>query len=553
MSDDLIPPSESPTAQGNAPPYSVSELAGALKRTLETTYDHVRLRGEISKITRHSSGHVYLTLKDDRAAIDGVIWKGNVTRLKAQPESGLEVIVTGKITTFPASSKYQIVIESLEAAGIGALLAQLERLKSKLHSEGLFAPERKKPLPFAPRTIGVITSPTGAVIRDILHRIRDRWPCRVVVWPVVVQGEAAAPQVINALRGFQSGEVVRPDVIIVARGGGSVEDLWPFNDEALARAVADCTIPIISAVGHETDTTLIDYVSDRRAPTPTGAAEMATPVMNELKGFVLDLERRRLGTFERYLSVRRERVSLLSRALPKPQELIDNAQQRLDYVSHRLGGGLLSNLNAHDIAFGRVAGRLNPALLARPQALKAERVAQLSVRAEAALTRGVERHRFDLSRLAGRLVPALALRPVDLKTEALRLATTRLTSAMTRRLEVVTRQARLDELSKRNAAAIQRLLAQRVERLNRINQVRVSLDPDRPLNLGFARVSHKDGGLITSAAAIQTGDVLELTFKGNATVEVVATEGSMPPQRPEPKPAAVKKPSAKPPEQGSLF
>ncbi|OYW77484.1 MAG: exodeoxyribonuclease VII large subunit, partial [Asticcacaulis sp. 32-58-5] len=337
-----------PTEATNAAPYSVSELAGALKRTLETAYDHVRVRAEISKVTRHSSGHVYLTLKDDRAAIDGVIWKGNVSRLKAQPEMGLEVIVTGKITTFPASSKYQIVIESLEAAGMGALLAQLERLKGKLHSEGLFDPARKKTLPFAPKTIGVITSPTGAVIRDIMHRIRDRWPCRVIVWPVVVQGDAAPAQVIRAIKGFESNEAPKPDVLIIARGGGSVEDLWPFNDEALARAVAACPIPIISAVGHETDTTLIDFVSDRRAPTPTGAAEMATPVLSELKGFLLDLERRRVGTFGRAMESRRERVALLSRALPKPQDLINSAQQRLDYIAHRLGGGLLKNLNLHE-------------------------------------------------------------------------------------------------------------------------------------------------------------------------------------------------------------
>lgn len=510
MPNDLIPPASDGSASGgNAPPYSVSELAGALKRTIETTYDHVRLRGEISKVTRHSSGHVYLTLKDDRAAIDGVIWKGNVSRLKAQPESGLEVIVTGKITTFPASSKYQIVIESLEAAGIGALLAQLEQTKKRLHAEGLFANERKKPLPFAPQTIGVITSPTGAVIRDILHRIRDRWPCRVIVWPVIVQGDGAAPQVIRAIQGFNSGEAPKPDVLIVARGGGSVEDLWPFNDEALARAVAASAIPVISAVGHETDTTLIDYVSDRRAPTPTGAAEIATPVINELRGFLLDLERRRLGTFDRYLTQRRERVSLLSRALPKPVELLEAAQQRLDYVSHRLGGGLLKNLNAHDNVFGRISGRLNASLLERPRLIKTERLTTLSARLEAATTRKVTHAR---------------------------------------------QQARLPDLDIRMQAAFRRLLEQKSERLKRLEQLRLSLDPDRPLNLGFARVNQKGGGLVTSPQTVQTGDVLELTFKDNATLEVTATEGAAPPPKssPPPKPAP-KTVVSKPSDQGSLF
>ncbi len=270
-----------PAPGDNNPAVSISELAFALKRTLEDRFGHVRLRGEISKVNRHASGHVYLTLKDDKASLDGVVWKGQVRGLSIQPETGLEVIVTGKITSYPARSSYQIVIDSMEAAGAGALLAQLERLKAKLRDEGLFEPARKVALPRYPRVIGVITSPTGAVIRDILHRIRDRWPCHVLVWPVVVQGEVAARQVAAAIRGFEAltpgGPIPRPDVLVVARGGGSVEDLWPFNDEELARAVAACSIPLVSAVGHETDTTLIDFVSDRRAPTPTGAAEILTP------------------------------------------------------------------------------------------------------------------------------------------------------------------------------------------------------------------------------------------------------------------------------------
>jgi exodeoxyribonuclease VII large subunit len=510
MANDLLAP-ESTNAPSNVPAYSVSELAGALRRTLETTYDHVRLRGEISKVTRHASGHVYLTIKDDKAAIDGVIWKGNVSRLQAQPEHGLEVIVTGKITTFPASSKYQIVIEAMEVAGVGALLAQLDRLKKKLHGEGLFDPARKKPLPYAPRTIGVITSPTGAVIRDILHRIRDRWPCRVIVWPVVVQGDAAAPQVINALRGFHSDpSIPRPDVIIVARGGGSVEDLWPFNSEDLARAVAASTIPIISAVGHETDTTLIDYVSDRRAPTPTGAAEMATPVLGELRAFTADLERRRQGTMARLLETRRERVALLARTLPKPLDLINTAQQRLDYVAHRLGGGLLQNLNLHQNGFIRVSGRFSPVLLERPRQLKADQLTQLSTRA---------------------------------------------LNALSRRVTTAESHARLGELGQRMADALHRNLRQKTDRLKNLEQLRASLDPDRPLNLGFARVNRPDGVLVKSPAGIDSGAALILTFKGDQKLDVIAgVGGTLPPQtsaaKPSPTPARPK-PAA--PDQGSLF
>jgi exodeoxyribonuclease VII large subunit len=521
MSDLLSPESS------NAQPYSVSELAGALKRTLETTYDHVRLRGEISKVTRHSSGHVYLTIKDDKAAIDGVIWKGQVSRLQTQPDYGLEVIVTGRITTFPASSKYQIVIEQMEMAGVGALLAQLERIKQKLNAEGLFAAERKRPLPYAPRVIGVITSPTGAVIRDILHRIRDRWPCRVVVWPVVVQGDAAAPQVIAAIKGFELGEngLPRPDVLIVARGGGSVEDLWPFNDEALARAVSACTIPLISAVGHETDTTLIDFVSDRRAPTPTGAAEMATPVIGDLRAFVADLERRRQGIISRYIETRRERVALLGRALPKPQDLIDAAQQRLDFAGHRLAGGLASNLNAHDNAFARTAARFRPGLLERPRQLKADQLAQLAQRLDRAAAR-----KLALTENHARL-PQL---------------TSRMNEALTR---LATRKGeRLPELDQRLQNAMARGMALRADRLKTLDQLRLSLNPDRPLDLGFARVNNKDGALVTSPDGVGAGEGLVLTFKGDRKLDVVAGTSGAPPAA---KPAPAKKPPS--PQQGSLF
>ncbi|RYF88973.1 MAG: exodeoxyribonuclease VII large subunit, partial [Caulobacteraceae bacterium] len=351
----------------NAQAYSVSELAFALKRTLEDAYGFVRLRGELSKVTHHGSGHVYLTLKDEKASLDGVVWKGSVRNLGIRPEQGMEVIVTGRITTFPAGSRYQIVIETMEAAGVGALLAQLERLKAKLADEGLFRPERKRAIPAMPAVVGVITSPTGAVIRDILHRIRDRWPCRVIVWPVVVQGDAAAPQVCAAIRAFNAlqpgGPVPRPDVLIVARGGGSVEDLWAFNDETLARTVFEGTIPLISAVGHETDTTLIDFVSDRRAPTPTAAAEMATPVLAELRAALSGIDQRLNRCGGRMIEERRTRLAASARGLPRPADLTAAASQRLDFAASHLTGGLRRNLDLHANHLARIASPLRPGLL----------------------------------------------------------------------------------------------------------------------------------------------------------------------------------------------
>ncbi|WP_337187745.1 exodeoxyribonuclease VII large subunit [Phenylobacterium sp.] len=402
---------------GNAKAYSVSELAFALKRTLEDSYGFVRLRGELSKVTHHSNGHVYLTLKDERAAIDGVVWKGSVRNLAIRPEQGLEVVVTGKITTYPQGSRYQIVIETMEAAGIGALLAQLERLKQKLAAEGLFDAARKQPLPAMPAVVGVITSPTGAVIRDILHRIRDRWPCRVIVWPVVVQGDAAAAQVSAAIRGFcalaPDGPVPRPDILIVARGGGSVEDLWPFNDEGLARTVADCPIPLISAVGHETDTTLIDFVSDRRAPTPTAAAEMATPVLAELKALVSDLGARMHRCGGRVVQDRRARIDAAERALRRVPDLVRLAEQRFDIVSGRLGAGLARNAAIHERELVRVATRFSPLLLQRPQAVQKDRLDRLMVRLEPAARRRLERASERLDGLGKLLLSADPDRPLQ--------------------------------------------------------------------------------------------------------------------------------------------
>ena len=324
----------------NAPEFTVSELSSALRRTVEDAYGHVRVRGEISGFRGpHSSGHCYFALKDESAKIEAVIWKGVHSRMRFKPQEGLEVIATGKLTTYPGSSKYQIVIEAIEPAGIGALMALMEERKRKLGAEGLFDEARKQLLPWLPEVIGVVTSPTGAVIRDILHRLEDRFPRRVLVWPVRVQGEGSAEQIAAAIRGFNAlpkdGRIPRPDLLIVARGGGSLEDLWSFNEEIVVRAAADSMIPLISAVGHETDITLIDFAADKRAPTPTAAAEMAVPVRSELFVEVSSLARRTMVCWQRGQEGRRNELRAAARALPASSELLAIPRQRLDGGSRR--------------------------------------------------------------------------------------------------------------------------------------------------------------------------------------------------------------------------
>ncbi len=318
--------------------YTVSEISSAIKRTLEDRFQSISIKGEISGLKRHTSGHLYLSLKDSEAVLDAICWRGVADKLKHQPEEGLEVICRGRITTYPGRSKYQFIIESLEPAGVGALLKLLEERKQKLQQEGLFDTARKKPIPFLPRSIGLITSETGAVIRDILHRLGDRFPLPVLVWPVTVQGEGASQEIITAIAGFHSlpDHIPTPDVIIIARGGGSLEDLWAFNDEGLVRAVAASSIPIISAVGHETDTTLIDYASDRRAPTPTAAAEMAVPVLRDLLVQLSGLDNRLLKGWQRFIGERQSLVSGYGRLLKTPQRLVEEKAQFLDDKAERL-------------------------------------------------------------------------------------------------------------------------------------------------------------------------------------------------------------------------
>ncbi|MDB2676055.1 exodeoxyribonuclease VII large subunit [Amylibacter sp.] len=343
---DLI---DSPDQGKNAPEFSVSELSSVLKRMIEGEFSNVRIRGEVGRVSRPASGHLYFDLKDDKSVIASVTWRGQASKLATQPEEGLEVVATGKITTFAGQSRYQMIVSEMSVAGIGALMAQLEKRKKKLEAEGLFDKNIKKEIPYLPEIIGVITSPSGAVIRDILHRLSDRFPRKVLLWPVSVQGESCAPDVTAAINGFNKltpgGAMPRPELIIVARGGGSIEDLWGFNEESVVRAAFESEIPLISAVGHETDTTLIDLASDLRAPTPTAAAEYAVPVRADLMGWLSSMEERRVRSLTSNLEIKRQRLKDLSRGLPTPADLVAMAAQRLDAVSDRLPRALSAASN----------------------------------------------------------------------------------------------------------------------------------------------------------------------------------------------------------------
>lgn len=421
----------------NAAPLTITEISNQLKRVVEDRFGFVRLRGELSGVKRAASGHLYLALKDEGAVLDGVMWRGNAQRLAFAPEDGIEVIATGKLTTYPGRSKYQIVIDSLEIAGEGALLALLEKTRRKLEAEGLFASARKQALPYLPRAIGVVTSPTGSVIRDILHRLADRFPSHVLVWPVLVQGQGAAEQVAAAVRGFAaldgSGPVPRPDVVIVARGGGSIEDLWAFNEEIVVRAIADCPIPAISAVGHETDTTLADYAADRRAPTPTAAAEMAVPVRADLIATVADLANRQRRAVLRPVELGRERLDARVRRMPKLEALLQPHTQRLDDLGERLRRALMDRAGRGREQLAGASARLSPVLLRR----------------------GLGDAQRQLERV--RLVPELVMRPLDRKREALaalaRLAQQFHPEEPLRRGYAIVRDANDKALTSRSAAA----------------------------------------------------------------------------------------------------
>lgn len=401
------PQSETDTPGDNVLEVTVSELSFAIKRAIEEGFSYVRVRGELGRISRPASGHIYLDLKDEKAVLSGVIWRGQAARLKVQPEQGMEVIATGRLTTYPGQSRYQIVIDALEPAGVGALLARLEELKKKLAAEGLFEEARKQPIPFLPSVVGIVTSPTGAVIRDMLHGFSERFPVRVVVWPVRVQGETCGGEVAAAIRGFNAldtgSDIPRPDVLIVGRGGGSIEDLWGFNEEQVARAVAESEIPLISAVGHETDWTVIDLVADARAPTPTKAAEWAVPVHSDLLER-LGETRYRLGVaLRRALEQQRVALRAATRGLPRLSDLLALPRQRLDAMAAQLPRALYASTRAHATRLTRAATQLRPFVLSQKVRRGREQLLQVRDRTVRALRLGTERRRQALDARASLL------------------------------------------------------------------------------------------------------------------------------------------------------
>lgn len=512
---DLAP--ESPVS--NAPDWTVSELSGALKRTVEDAFGHVRVRGEISGYRGpHSSGHAYFSLKDQNARIDAVVWKGVFGRLRLRPEEGLEVVAIGRITTFPGKSSYQIVIEQLEFAGAGAIMAMLEERKRRLGAEGLFAPERKRRPPFLPRVIGVVTSPTGAVIRDILHRLADRFPRHVLVWPVRVQGDTCGAEVAAAIRGFNAlpadGPIPRPDVLIVARGGGSLEDLLGFSDEAVVRAAAESAIPLISAVGHETDVTLIDFAADVRAPTPTAAAEMAVPVRGELIAGIESLKARLTGALVRGTERRRTDLRSLGRLLPSADALLAGPRQRLDLATGRLPRALKANAGAHRLRLTRAEARFSPQMLVTALGRRRERLMLVAPRLPRSLTGNTGEHRRRLTRIEARLGLAAQAQRNRLERGRDRLA------GLLDRLHRCHLQSRLD----------------RERRLERAGRLLDALSYKGVLERGFALVRDGEGTPLHAASAVSSGQALEIEFR-DGRVAATAGEGLTPSDPGTPPPA----------------
>jgi exodeoxyribonuclease VII large subunit len=513
---DLI---DDPMPGQNLPEYTVTEISGAVKRTLEGEFGRIRVRGEVGRVFKARSGHLYFDVKDDRSVLACTTWKGQVAGLSVVPEEGLEVVVTGRMTAFGGQSKYNLNVDDVAVAGQGALMALLEKRKKQLAAEGLFDPARKKKLPYLPEIIGVVTSPSGAVIRDILHRLRDRFPRKVLIWPVAVQGANCAPEVARAIEGFNrltpGGALPRPDLLIVARGGGSVEDLWGFNEEIVARAAAASDIPLISAVGHETDTTLIDFVSDQRAPTPTAAAELAVPVrldlMAQMDGQGARLSRAAIQGITR----RRQRLADLARALPRPDGLLDTPRQRLDQVGERLDSALIRSVQNRRIRLEGLNGRLRPATLQRMLSVQDDRLERLARRLHPALARGVRQQRHSYERVAMRL--------------------------QTRQLE-----ARLGQNGERFQSLLRRLRIaadtrnrQAQSRLENLDRMLATLGYEATLKRGYAVVRAEDR-VVTTRAAAASAAALEIQFAdGRLTVANV-------PERKAENPA-------KRPDQGSLF
>jgi exodeoxyribonuclease VII large subunit len=529
----------------NAPEFTVSELSSALKRTVEDAYGHVRVRGEITGFRGpHSSGHCYFALKDDSAKIEAVVWKFAHARMRFKPQEGLEVIATGKLTTYPGSSKYQIVIEALEPAGIGALMALMEERKKKLAAEGLFDEARKQLLPWLPEVIGVVTSPTGAVIRDILHRLEDRFPRRVLVWPVRVQGDGSAEQIAGAIRGFnalpEGGRIPRPDLLIVARGGGSLEDLWSFNEEIVVRAAADSMIPLISAVGHETDVTLIDFAADKRAPTPTAAAEMAVPVRSELLVEVAGLARRTILCWQRGQEMRRNELRAAVRALPGQSELLSIPRQRLDGAASALPRGLKANTHAHFRRFAGLSARLTIRVL-RAQLAQAQHRLTVSGERIAYSAKSLLRNCND--RFAGL---------------ATRLKASRLSNAQAQRQAIARDRERTLRLSERARRALATSTQRLSARVAHSGQLLNALSYRGVLARGFALVRDDAGHPLHAAASVGPGARMSIEFSDGrvgAVADLDRPAATPAPQRPaarEEKPAPQKR-ATKPVDQGSLF
>ncbi len=526
-SDDLvISDQNSEPLRANDSALSVSELSNAIKRQVEQNFEHIRVRGEVGRVARPSSGHLYFDLKDEKSVLASVCWRGVAQGLAIQPEQGLEVICTGNLTTFAGQSRYQLVVQSMAPAGAGALMALLEERRKKLQAEGLFDPLRKKPLPYLPQTIGVVTSPSGAVIRDILHRLADRFPRHVLVWPVRVQGESCATEVSAAIDGFNqlSGDIPKPDLIIVARGGGSLEDLWGFNEEAVVRAVARSAIPVISAIGHETDTTLIDYVADQRAPTPTAAAEMAVPVRSELRAIIANNQYRLEQAVIRVARQGRMHLQGLARGLPRPSELMAGASQTLDMLAQRLSLGLTHSTRTGRARLALVAQRLSPRMV--QSLLSHRRHHDLDPMAQRLLSglRSARQHAALAFRpLAGRLRPTLL---TGLLVPHHRQPAQRLDRHM--RLTLATRRDQLSSLSRQLALVSHQSVLAR----------------------GFALVRDASGEPIRDADRIGAGDIVHIqTAQGSpfaARREPGIAQPSKParPQRQKPVP---------PTEQGDLF
>ncbi|MEP1963416.1 exodeoxyribonuclease VII large subunit [Tateyamaria sp.] len=508
---------DDPIPGSNTPEFSVSEIAGRVKKLIEGELGWVRIKGEVGRVVLARSGHLYFDLKDDRNVLSCMTWKGQVSGLGTMPEEGMEVVAEGRMTASGFQSKFSLNAERIAIAGEGALMALLEKRKKALAAEGLFDAERKKALPYLPDVIGVVTSLQGAVIRDILHRLRDRFPRKVLIWPVAVQGAACAPEVARAIAGFNAlqpgGAMPRPDLIIVARGGGSVEDLWGFNEEAVARAVAASEIPLISAVGHETDTTLIDFASDQRAPTPTAAAEMAVPVRHELLAWVEQAGGRMTSSISSGLLRRSQRMRDLTRALPRPDALVEGPRQRLDVLGGRLGPALISGVQRRRVRLSDVSGSLRPAMLGRQLRAESQRLDAMSDRLAPALGRIAARRREQLEARSARFAPRLLMQDVEQA------------------------KVRLGTVSSRLQAVGTRQITELRARLEAMDRLRETLSYKATLARGYA-VVRGGGEIVTTKADAEAASGLEIEFSDGK----LKLGGG-----------ATKKAKAKPPEQGSLF